>query len=609
MIFSIVSSFTNNAAQAANIQSVNALVVPSGVILKHVIFVDGPQFKDHVDEVLARNPAPDRVERHVIHLPFNTGGSRDGKPGYLCHLINAASSFLVDTDWISFLDEDNYVTENHLELVAKSITQNPKAKWGFTLRTVFNDEEALQDVVESMGNIRNTVCAPGDFLVDTNCFYIQKDLAQLISQLWAVKARQRGEMEADRKIARVLMKEFPNCASTRDHTVMYRLGNRDDSVQMSFFKTNTVQPWKKENKDVYVFFFDNVRTQKVLDPGVEKNPLSEWCMTMLDEFHGHGFNLINGYNSFANSALPADALCFIVMCHPQNIPLEQLKSLKETTHKDLTRVLYTVEGPNFRHRAQWSKSFLLQYFDKIMTCANMVLDDDDLSAVYCPHNARFLKNSETFVENKGGNHGSIAMVLEPRPNKMPYTIDGFDDALNCLDGYRIEAAKGLPELTVYGNGWSKLIEQFKEDGIVPPHLGHDKGKYHDDQNVVDIYKKYDFVLIFENTDASGYVSEKFLDAMIAGAIPIYYGKSLSKNDYDILEGKGTWWIDIQDIIVWGEREYQGLALGELIRLYMDSNGLRVPTMISLMKKRVSDAREKVVLSRGARAVASCLANI
>ena len=34
---------------------------------------------------------------------------------------------------------------------------------------------------------------------------------------------------------------------------------------------------------------------------------------------------------------------------------------------------------------------------------------------------------------------------------------------------------------------------------------------------------YTFALIVENCDAQGYASEKLYDALIAGAIPLYYG--------------------------------------------------------------------------------------
>ena len=608
MKFTIVSAFTNNDAQVENLDSVNRLVVPDGVTLDHVIFVDGADFTESANISTTQIPARSHVKRYVVNLPFNTGGPRDGKPGYLCHLINAASSFFIDTDWISFLDEDNLLEPNHLVEIVRSIREKPDAVWGFTLRKVFMNTQIVADTVESMGNIRHTKCGESDFLVDTNCFFMRSETARLVAPIWNTKARS-GKLEADRHLFRVLAAEFPDCARTRAHTVKYRLGNRSDSVQMDFFTTSTLPEWSREKKDLYVFFFNNSQTQKVLKPG-KKDPLGEWCMTLLEKFETFGMNLINGYSSLLSNTLPTDATCFLVMCDPNHLPLQQLYEKKQSTHRDMTRILYTAEGPNIRHRAQWTKQFLTQFFDKIMTYADFVLDDPDIPSVFCPHNARFLSDTAEFVQNEGKNNGNAVMVLEPRPNTLQYTIDGFPNSFTCLDGLRVDAATGLKDLTVHGRGWKTVTDQMTEDGLDPPKLGGNFGKFDDEKSVISIYKNHDFAVIIENTDAPGYVSEKFMDSLVAGTIPIYYGKSLSKqHDDDILDGKGKFWIDIVDIINFcSDNGIQG-ALGSRISYYLEKHGYYEPTMIALMKKRICDIREKIVLARGSTRVASIVKSI
>jgi len=49
-------------------------------------------------------------------------------------------------------------------------------------------------------------------------------------------------------------------------------------------------------------------------------------------------------------------------------------------------------------------------------------------------------------------------------------------------------------------------------------------------SVVDIYKNYRFVLAFENSIEPGYVSEKLVTALTAGAIPVYYGDGDAARD-------------------------------------------------------------------------------
>lgn len=43
------------------------------------------------------------------------------------------------------------------------------------------------------------------------------------------------------------------------------------------------------------------------------------------------------------------------------------------------------------------------------------------------------------------------------------------------------------------------------------------------EDAVDLYKTFKFVVAFENSDASGYVTEKLILSYLAGALPIYLG--------------------------------------------------------------------------------------
>lgn len=48
---------------------------------------------------------------------------------------------------------------------------------------------------------------------------------------------------------------------------------------------------------------------------------------------------------------------------------------------------------------------------------------------------------------------------------------------------------------------------------------------HDDEQLIDIYKNYTFVIAMENKCVDGYVTEKIINAFYSGAIPIYWGSS------------------------------------------------------------------------------------
>ena len=56
-------------------------------------------------------------------------------------------------------------------------------------------------------------------------------------------------------------------------------------------------------------------------------------------------------------------------------------------------------------------------------------------------------------------------------------------------------------------------------------------KYLDD--AVDMFRSYKFVIAFENSIASGYISEKLALAYLAGAIPIYFGTKEVENYFNM----------------------------------------------------------------------------
>ena len=65
------------------------------------------------------------------------------------------------------------------------------------------------------------------------------------------------------------------------------------------------------------------------------------------------------------------------------------------------------------------------------------------------------------------------------------------------------------EFDLYGKGWD-IRHFFCARGTT--------------DNKIDVYGNYKFALTFENCDnATGYISEKILDAFLAGIVPVYWG--------------------------------------------------------------------------------------
>lgn len=515
MSVSVITGTTGSTTLRETIRSVQSQIHPGTLRIEHWIIIDGEEFERPARAVIEKSPAFQSLyyTQHVLVLPENTGGS-----GYLCHRINAALPWLVNTDYVCFLDEDNEMETDHLRGLMNAIGD---ARWAFSFRKIIDHTGAVVclDKCESLGSMSHTVCATDDRHIDTNCYLLHRDLAVQLSPLWNVKARQPGQLEADRHVCRVLLSQEPHHGVSRNYSIKYRVSGRHDSVRDEFFlKGNEVLGrgvggYDASKKDVYLFHFDPKHTFEYCHGPDESSPLGEWCPGM---WHGlkETYNLIDG---FANlNFLPLGATCLIAMCSPSTLPLDIFK-----TRKDLAKILYTAEGPNIRHKEQWSKDFLTTHFDTILTYWRPLLDDDTVRTIECPHNARFLEfpRHESILRlNKGPGTKSIVMVLERRSLEGTYVIDGH--RLECLDPLRESFATGLENLIVYGNGWKDFCDHHPEVT-----LGYSMPRHLDTNHTpIDHYEKHDFALIIENCDADGYVSEKFGDALIGGAIPLYYGR-------------------------------------------------------------------------------------
>ena len=117
---------------------------------------------------------------------------------------------------------------------------------------------------------------------------------------------------------------------------------------------------------------------------------------------------------------------------------------------------------------------------------------------------------------------------------------GFNDILKserCLqymERQRVaRAAERFPQgiLDIYGAGWagrkSGWFYRFFPDRPYRDALGPFQGSN------LEIMAKYRFVLAFENyASDEGYISEKFFDPILAGAVPIYCGDKKILNHFD-----------------------------------------------------------------------------
>jgi len=91
-----------------------------------------------------------------------------------------------------------------------------------------------------------------------------------------------------------------------------------------------------------------------------------------------------------------------------------------------------------------------------------------------------------------------------------------DDRLVLLDAMAI-----LGDLDVYGTGWQLLDN-------LPPRWAHKLAKYPDIfrgrcEDKFETARRYRFTIAYENIAFPGYVTEKLIDGLVSGALPIYLG--------------------------------------------------------------------------------------
>lgn len=191
------------------------------------------------------------------------------------------------------------------------------------------------------------------------------------------------------------------------------------------------------------------------------------------------------------------------------------------------------------------------------------------------------------------------MVLEPRAGCETYEIDGV--RLTSLDGLRTALMDGSGGF-VAGTGWTAACAQMTEPPTVlcDPH----GGRMRDSMHCVDYYQKQDLAVIVENCDAAGYVSEKVGDALLAGAVPLYWGSNVDADPVSadmFRRGKNIWWIDLRDVVGTSDPAEVCAAhlVGRCIREY-----IRDHVDVALMKREVLAVRHQYLVARGATASAT-----
>jgi len=241
-LVTIVTPTTGTLYLKQNIESVQNQTYKQ---IQHLIFIDGREHLDKVSDIIKSIPnLKNNID--IIPLPYPTGKDR-----FNGHRMYGSSPYFAKGDFISYLDEDNWIDPDHIDSLIRTVEGK---SWAFSLRKIVDSDGnyVCNDDCESLGKYPS-VLNDEDYFVDVNCFFLSREIALQTSPIWYRKAREPGVPEVDRFLTGVLRNNNLTYESSGKYSVNYRAGNTDLSVKKEFFlrgnelmqkKYNNSFPWR-----------------------------------------------------------------------------------------------------------------------------------------------------------------------------------------------------------------------------------------------------------------------------------------------------------------------------------------------------------------------------
>lgn len=582
MLVSIITPTTGFPKLSRLLSSINKQTYTN---IEHLIVVDGNNIHgSKVDKILEEVPVSNPIKRHIFRLPYSTGNT-----GYLGHKIYAAISQIINGDYVIFLDEDNFLDEDHVETYVNLVNKGGY-DWLYCLRKIVDKEGnyICNDDCESLGHL-SKVFYTDDNLIDTNCYFVKKSVVTNCSYIWNESAF-NDFRNPDRKFAKHLMVNYPRFECTYKYSLNYMIDNRDTSVKSNLFISGNglmtsyygTLPWNR--KKLFIIHFNPQQTSNIIKRIYEKEKPSighkQWMLNILDQMDDH--MILNGYSPY----IPSNSIILVHVCHIADLPAKLLE------RTDVIKIIYTIESPNVRHQLQWSTDFLYKHFNIIITYWSDLIKNRGVNMVNFP----FIYKLDTdnkydleLLETNRDTNRSTCIILQNRPFNQQYTINGI--TLNSQDYLREEYAKNIPNMYCYGDTWNKLSDNMT--------CVKTKDRFLDLERPIDFMRNHTFTLIIENCNADGYISEKIYDAFSVGSIPLYYG-----NTNSIVDIPKDMYIDLTTIPTSQINQYMDSLTDEDIEKYRKNiydrrieifNKVSVRSYNNLLKSMINEINTQLKL--------------
>jgi len=201
------------------------------------VVVDGLQHETKTLSLLDQY----KKDINISVLPVNVGAN-----GYYGHRIYAAFTHLVNTDYVCYLDQDNWFEPNHVAECIDTIKEQG-LQWAHSLRNIYRNQEFIcRDDCESLGKYTSY---HGVNHIDTNSYFLTTKLVTQLASVW------HGGWGQDRVFYSVIRDMLPKYQCTGRYTLNYRVAGNAGSVTAEFFlngnqiqqqKYNGSFPWSKQ---------------------------------------------------------------------------------------------------------------------------------------------------------------------------------------------------------------------------------------------------------------------------------------------------------------------------------------------------------------------------
>ncbi len=213
---------------------------------RHIVVIDGEPRRAAAEAIMAET----NFQGQVMVLPEITGAG-----GFNGHLIYLTVPYLVKSEFVALLDEDNTLEPDHLSQL-HALCERHRLDWAYSLRNVFVEGgESMRDDCQSLGLW--PVYAGCYHHIDTSCYFVRREILKKATDVWD-RPFQEGVRCPDQTFCGWLMHHYPRGFTSGEYSMNYSLGSEETLAmvgnhdRMDFFRRgNAIQaqiyryfPWR-----------------------------------------------------------------------------------------------------------------------------------------------------------------------------------------------------------------------------------------------------------------------------------------------------------------------------------------------------------------------------